>query len=275
MRSNVNQYELVAPGTLDAVLQILAASPDHYTPIAGGTELMVALGAGRLQPKNSSPFGISTNSASSKSLQTHSPSAQALPSPTSANTPSSQKNSPSSPRPQAGPAHRKPEPRHSRRQHRQRLTRRRLATRTPRLRLNVTLVSTRGARTIPYNDFHLAYKETALEPDELLHSITLLRNLKGYKSYIRKVGPRNAQAISKVALAGLPGRRGKERSFKTSASALPACANILPGSPQPKKLSSTNPLPLPPSPPPALHPHRSSPHRRHPQHGQISRHRSG
>src|SRR3984893_9055861 len=51
MRSNITQYELIAPNSLDAVLQILADSPDHYTPIAGGTELMVALGAGRLQSK--------------------------------------------------------------------------------------------------------------------------------------------------------------------------------------------------------------------------------
>ena len=39
MRSNVSQYDLVAPSSLDAVLQILADSPDHYTPIAGGTEI--------------------------------------------------------------------------------------------------------------------------------------------------------------------------------------------------------------------------------------------
>src|SRR5260370_1110077 len=51
MRSNVTQYDLIAPTSLDAVLQILADSPDHYTPIAGGTELMVALGAGNLQPR--------------------------------------------------------------------------------------------------------------------------------------------------------------------------------------------------------------------------------
>ena len=51
MRSNVTQYDLVAPTTLDAALQILADSPEPYTPIAGGTELMVALGAGRLQPR--------------------------------------------------------------------------------------------------------------------------------------------------------------------------------------------------------------------------------
>ncbi len=51
MQSNVNQYELIAPSTLDAVLDILEDSADQYTPIAGGTELMVALGAGRLQPR--------------------------------------------------------------------------------------------------------------------------------------------------------------------------------------------------------------------------------
>ena len=43
MRSNVTQYDLIAPNSLDAVLQVLADSPDRYTPIAGGTELMVTL----------------------------------------------------------------------------------------------------------------------------------------------------------------------------------------------------------------------------------------
>ena len=52
MHSNPTQYDLIAPTTLDAALQILADSPDNYTPIAGGTELMVALGAGRLAPRN-------------------------------------------------------------------------------------------------------------------------------------------------------------------------------------------------------------------------------
>src|SRR6185437_9619654 len=51
MRSNAAQYDLIAPGTLEAVLEILAHSPDRYTPIAGGTELMVALGAGHLEPR--------------------------------------------------------------------------------------------------------------------------------------------------------------------------------------------------------------------------------
>ena len=33
---------------------------------------------------------------------------------------------------------------------------------------------------MPYADFHLGYKKTALRPDELLHSITLQRNFEGY-----------------------------------------------------------------------------------------------
>jgi CO/xanthine dehydrogenase FAD-binding subunit len=65
----------------------------------------------------------------------------------------------------------------------------------------VTLVSIRGERTLPYRDFHLSYKKSVLAPDELLSSITLPRKFAGYRAYIRKVGPRNAQAISKVALA--------------------------------------------------------------------------
>ena len=48
MRSNVAHYDLIAPGSLAAVLNTLADSPGEFTPIAGGTELMVALGAGRL-----------------------------------------------------------------------------------------------------------------------------------------------------------------------------------------------------------------------------------
>ena len=56
---------------------------------------------------------------------------------------------------------------------------------------------------MPYRDFHLGYKRTALAPDELLYSVRIKRDFLGYISYARKVGTRNAQAISKVAIAGL------------------------------------------------------------------------
>src|ERR1700722_20402759 len=49
MRGNAEMHELVAPGSLGAVLDLLAAEPGLWTPIAGGTELMVAFSAGRLK----------------------------------------------------------------------------------------------------------------------------------------------------------------------------------------------------------------------------------
>src|ERR1700761_268373 len=48
MRSHPSEYELVAPGKLSAVLDLLAKEPGEWLPIAGGTEVMVQYGAGRL-----------------------------------------------------------------------------------------------------------------------------------------------------------------------------------------------------------------------------------
>jgi CO/xanthine dehydrogenase FAD-binding subunit len=42
MRGNPEAHEMIAPGSLAAVLELLAAAPGEWTPIAGGTELMVA-----------------------------------------------------------------------------------------------------------------------------------------------------------------------------------------------------------------------------------------
>jgi CO/xanthine dehydrogenase FAD-binding subunit len=65
------------------------------------------------------------------------------------------------------------------------------------------LVSTRGERRIPYRNFHTGYKKNLLAPDELVRAICLPRIFSGYFSYTKKVGARNAQAISKVFLAAL------------------------------------------------------------------------
>ncbi|NYF88769.1 FAD binding domain-containing protein [Tunturiibacter empetritectus] len=204
MRSNITQYELVAPKSLDAILQILADSPDRYTPIAGGTELMVALGAGRLQPKKLislwnleelrfievAPDAVHIGAAATfTDLRSHpvitselsllSQAASWTGSIANQNRGTLGGNivnaSPAADSPPALLAY----------------------------DAAVTVVSTRGSRTIPYRNFHLSYKKTALAPDELLYSITLSRNLIGYKTYIRKVGTRNAQAISKVAIAAI------------------------------------------------------------------------
>ncbi len=65
------------------------------------------------------------------------------------------------------------------------------------------LISTRGSRWVPYDTFHTGYKTTSMQPDEIIAHIRLTRNTAGCVQYLRKVGTRRAQAISKVALAGL------------------------------------------------------------------------
>ena len=65
------------------------------------------------------------------------------------------------------------------------------------------LVSVRGERRLPYVTFHTGYKKTLLAPDELVQAVCLPRRFSGYFSHARKVGARNAQAISKVCIAAL------------------------------------------------------------------------
>jgi OHCU decarboxylase len=65
------------------------------------------------------------------------------------------------------------------------------------------LVSVRGERRLPYVTFHTGYKKTLLAADELIQTVCLPRRYAGYFSHARKVGARNAQAISKVCIAAL------------------------------------------------------------------------
>jgi 2-oxo-4-hydroxy-4-carboxy-5-ureidoimidazoline decarboxylase len=68
---------------------------------------------------------------------------------------------------------------------------------------DLILVSVRGERRVPYVTFHTGYKKTRLAPDELVQTVCLSRRFSGYLSHARKVGARNAQAISKVCIAAL------------------------------------------------------------------------
>ena len=105
----------------------------------------------------------------------------------------------------------------------------------------LTLISAAGTRTMPYADFHLGYKKTALAPDELLHSITLERHFAAYNTYTRKVGTRNAQAISKVAIAALAlMNNGIIKDIRIGAASLRETPTRLPATEQ---SSSTNPSP--------------------------------
>ena len=48
MRSNPSDYEMVAPGSLHAIVSLLANEPGAWLPIAGGTDVMVQYAAGKL-----------------------------------------------------------------------------------------------------------------------------------------------------------------------------------------------------------------------------------
>jgi len=215
MRSNVGEYDLIAPLTLTEALQTLAA--DHsYTPIAGGTELMVALGAGRLPQKrflsinhlrelrfvdvahDAINIGSGTTFTDIRKHPVINSDFSVLARAASWTGSIANQNrgtlggnivnaSPAADSPPALLAY----------------------------DAELTLISVTGTRTLPYSEFHLSYKKTALRPGELLYSIRLERRFSAYRGYIRKVGPRNAQAISKVALAGLAlMSEGRERLIR-------------------------------------------------------------
>jgi CO/xanthine dehydrogenase FAD-binding subunit len=63
------------------------------------------------------------------------------------------------------------------------------------------LVSTRGARWVEYRNFHTGYKQIEMRADELLRRVRCPRVTAGLSTYYRKVGTRKAQAISKVCFA--------------------------------------------------------------------------
>jgi len=204
MRSDVALYDLSAPASLNDVLGLLAEEQGKHALIAGGTELMVALGVGRLAPKSlvsiqhlrelrfirveedAIHIGSGTTFTdirNSPAIAEHLPlmiqSASWTGSVANQNRGTLGGNicnaSPAADTPPALLAY----------------------------GASVTLASATGSRTIPYSKFHLGYKKTALRPDELLHAISVPTGFSGYRQYIRKVGTRNAQAISKIALAGL------------------------------------------------------------------------
>jgi CO/xanthine dehydrogenase FAD-binding subunit len=66
----------------------------------------------------------------------------------------------------------------------------------------IDLVSVRGVRRVPYDRFHLGYKQMDLAPDELIHSVRVRRGRGKWLQSWRKVGTRRAQAISKLCFAG-------------------------------------------------------------------------
>ncbi len=202
MRSDVAGYELSAPPTLESVLTQIASERGRHALIAGGTELMVALNTGRLGSHSlisiqhlrelrfirvsdsAVQIGAGTTFTDIRKNETIARELPLLVQAASWTGSIANQNrgtiggnicnaSPAADTPPALLAY----------------------------DATVTLRSIRGERTIPYSEFHLGYKATRLEPDEILYSISVPRAYAGWQQYIRKVGTRNAQAISKTALA--------------------------------------------------------------------------
>jgi CO/xanthine dehydrogenase FAD-binding subunit len=224
MRGNPHAHQLIAPGSLSAVLELMAAAPGEWTPIAGGTELMVAHAAGRLsQTKLVSLWGIpdlrfiTVNSdtvllgaaTTFRDLRLHADIATHLP--LLAKSASWIGSIANQSRATIGGNLVNGSP---------------AADSSPALLVydaEIELASIRGKRRVPYAQFHTGYKRNIIAPDELLYAVHLPLRFAHHRQYLRKVGTRRAMAISKVALAAtalLEG--GSIREIRLAAASLAA-----------------------------------------------------
>lgn len=71
------------------------------------------------------------------------------------------------------------------------------------LEATVVVAGPGGEREVPYDRFHLGYRETALRPGELIVRLRLPDPPAGSRQAFRKIGTRLAQAISKVVVCGV------------------------------------------------------------------------
>ncbi len=204
MRSHPAEYEMVSPGSLEGVLRLMHDEPGKWLPVAGATEVMVMFSAGKLSARRfvnlwnlpelreihedaeSLTLGggctfsqIRNCAAVSRHFPLLAQAASWTGSIANQNRATLAGNlanaSPAADSPPALLAY----------------------------EAELELVSARGTRRMAYLDFHLGYKRTALDPGELIRGIKLKKHYDGYFSYGRKTGARNAQAISKVCMAGV------------------------------------------------------------------------
>jgi CO/xanthine dehydrogenase FAD-binding subunit len=201
MRGNADAHELVAPGKLDAVLDLLAAEPGQWTPIAGGTELMVAFSAGRLNaPRLVNLWGIGdlrfietkrdsvAIGAATTFLELRKDATIARELPLVARAASWIGSIANQSRATLGGNLVNGSP---------------AADSSPALLAydaEIEMISVRGRRHVPYAEFHAGYKKNVLAPDELMYAIHLPLKFGLHRQYLRKVGTRRAMAIAKVAL---------------------------------------------------------------------------
>ena len=65
----------------------------------------------------------------------------------------------------------------------------------------VEIGSVRGVRRVAFNSFYTGYRQTVMEPDEILIAVRLRKLKQNERSFFFKVGTRRAQAISKIVMA--------------------------------------------------------------------------
>lgn len=204
MRSNPSDYEMVAPNNLRAVVSLLAQEPGMWLPIAGGTDVMVQYAAGKLAARKLVSIwnlpelrrievagdeirigagctytDLRRHEIVGREFALLSNAARWTGGIANQNRGTLGGNIVN-----ASPA----------------------ADSLPALLVydaELILLSLRGERRLPYARFHAGYKKTLLAPDELIQTICLPRRFSTYFSHARKVGARNAQAISKVCIAAL------------------------------------------------------------------------
>ena len=202
MRGNVPSYSLISPANIGEALDALAREPGVWQPFAGGTDLMVLLESGKLPHKNYLNIwnlgelrGIEVNETevtvgaltTYTEIQTHPVLREEFPMLCQAASETGglaiqNRGTLGGNIVNASPA----------------------ADSPPALLAydaELELVSTNGARRVPYQGFHTGYKQMLIKPDELLTRIFLPRSTGDLRHYYRKVGTRKAQAISKTCFA--------------------------------------------------------------------------
>ena len=204
MRSHPADYELVAPRNLPSVLSLLAQEPGTWLPIAGGTDLMVQYAAGHLAARKLVSIwnlpelrrieilpgeirvgagctytDLIENAGVNREFPLLTSAARCTGGVANQNRGTLGGNIVN-----ASPA----------------------ADSLPALLVygaELILVSVRGERRILYEKFHSGYRKTKCASDEVIQFVCLPRQFSDYRPYTRKIGARNAQAISKVCLAAL------------------------------------------------------------------------
>ena len=204
MRAHPADYELVSPRTLPDALSLLAREPGAWLPIAGGTDVMVQYSAGNLPARKlvsiwnlpelrrieitADEIRIGAGCTYTQ-LREHEAINREFPllsiaAAWTGSIANQNRGTLGGNIVNASPA----------------------ADSLPALLVydaELLLVSARGERRVPYAGFHIGYRKTQLAPGELIRAVCLKNQFSGYYAHARKVGARNAQAISKVCLAAL------------------------------------------------------------------------